>query len=309
MPQDFDATEQLLAQVKSMPHTPTEKDAILSRVAAHCKDILPMSSWQFCFGDLSTCEGGDPVSIVINSENYGLLYTLSSVSALTPLQAENKTEEKQVEKPQEKAADTGVTTEEAAKKEDDGSVPLIPLPKVETKVPDKVAEAGSSADAHQEALKTLQNKVTESEQSARLALAHSTALYMKTLRKPFSRNKSSDELIAELSKRSADSLRDTLSDLLAELEAGGTLPASNLPRVADPTKSDPDTTAPKEVATKEAAPSVETPEDTKDVKTSEDAPPPKAKLTPIVEFENDEDEEVFSVLGTLFSDLKIKSNR
>jgi hypothetical protein len=304
MPKDFDATETLLNQVKAMPHTPTEKDTILSRIAAHCKDVLPMSNWQFLFGELTNCEAGDPVSIVINNENYGLLYTLSSVSALTPIQPPAET---QVEEPKVVENETPVTpvTETDKKEADDaGTIPVIPVPKqIEATNPTVMGEPAS--DLVRETIQSLQAKATASDKTARLALAHSTALYMKTLRKPFARGKSSEELIEALSVRTADSLRDTLTDLLGEIEAGGTIPTQPLPKVDDPTKSDADTSATKETKSKEAANAVVTPEENTDVKTSEVVTAPMARLTPITEWSNDEEEETFTVLGALYQDLKI----
>lgn len=308
MPDTFEATEAVLVQVKVMPHTPSEKEGIMSRIAAHCKTILPMSSWQFLFGELTLCEEGDPVSIIINAENYGLLYNLSSATVLS---VESKTAEEPKcdpcadTKEADKVDDTKVAAVDAKEDVDDGRIPIVPLPKMDTTPSANPVELGDPAsDIVREAMKNLQVKATESDKTARLALAHSTALYMKMLRKPLSRNKTTEQLIEELKIRSADSLQDTLNDLLQEIEANPTGVTQTLPKVEDPTKTEP--TATKVVKTTEAAPLVETPEAPKaEPKVAEDTPPSKVRLTPLVEMTGDDDEETFTVLGTLFSELKI----
>lgn len=298
MPETFEDTESLIAQVKTKPHTPAEKESILSRVAAHCKDILPMSSWQFLFGELSSCEAGDPVEIVVNAENYGLLYSLSTPASnleLTTKEEEKKETEEVKEEEKKEESDTTDKVEEVEKTTEDG-IPIIPLTKaMDTVKTTEVDMADPATDIVKETIKNLRGQTEAYKNQASLALAHSVALYMKSLRKPFSRGKTSQELIEALSKRSTDSLQDTLNDLLQEIETGGTQ-HQPIPKLEDPT-----------LALKtEVVSSVETSKEVAETDKVEETP--KARLSPLVELP-DEDEETFTLLGTLYSDLKVVAKK
>lgn len=288
-------------KVKSMPHTPSEKEQILSRIAAHCKDIIPMSKWQELFGELPVCEAGDPISIEINNENYGLLYTLSQVSA----QAESDVDDSK-ESTEDCGCGCGNTEDEDEDKsaevkevESDGGLPVVHLPKEAAKTADLPDTLDPEQNIVRQAITSLQKKASESEATARLALSHSAAIYMKALRKPLSRGKTSEELIELLSQRSTESLKDTINDLLQELEAVGapalqlspTQPIQKLENPAEPTV---DPSASKK---KEAAPSVDTPEES-----------PKARGT-TVDQTDEEEEKTRTTLGILFKNLEVKSKK
>jgi hypothetical protein len=76
LPESLSQVKEVLTQVEAIPHTPAEKEKILSRVASHCKEYIDPASWQELFGSLTTCELGEPVAIEVNEENYGLVYSV-----------------------------------------------------------------------------------------------------------------------------------------------------------------------------------------------------------------------------------------
>ena len=76
LPTTLEQAKEVLSQIEAVPHTPSEKGTILSRVASHCKGHLDPASWQEMFGTLPACESGEPVSIEVNEENYGLVYSV-----------------------------------------------------------------------------------------------------------------------------------------------------------------------------------------------------------------------------------------
>lgn len=312
LPNNHDETEVLLDKIKSMPHTPSEKEGILSRVAAHCKDILPMSSWQHFFGELTSCESGDPIVLTINSENYGMLYTLSSVVA-KPVEVENNTTK--VEETEKKEEDANKDSADTKESETESGLPIIPQKRTEESSDiATTTESDPASDIVRETIKSLQAKLSETEGTAKYALAHSCAIYMKALKKPLSRDKTSQELIETLSKRSTSSLRDTLDDLLSELDASGVLltktgETPSVPKLTDPTdaksvvgKIPASSTGSEAVITDEAA--LEEMKKSTLEKTAESMG--KGKFSALFTNEGEEDEEEFTVLGSMFGDLKVR---
>jgi hypothetical protein len=300
MPADYDTAEAIIEQIKRIPHTPSEREAILSRVAAHCKDVLTAAEWQTLFWDLTTCEAGEPVEIVITAENYGFLYVIAQGSPAQASQIDKTDEAETKEAPEtstktsEEKVEETAQTDEVDNTTEDG-VAVVSLPKAEEKAP----AALTTADAIlTEQLKTLQARLAEADQRSRLALAHSCAIYMKTLRHPLSRGKSAEQLIELLTKRSAESLTDTLSDLLLQIEANKSATPTALPKVEDPTQT---STPPN--PTTEAS----TPGETSEV-THNEAEKPNEQ-TGFVELTEDEQEETVDILGTLFENIRRKPKK
>jgi hypothetical protein len=77
-----------------------------------------------------------------------------------------------------------------------------------------------------------------SQQKLAEALAHSVALYLRALRKPQARDKSLVELTQTLSTRTAESLQDTLDDLLLEMESNPLPDIARLPQLESPVDMD-----------------------------------------------------------------------
>jgi hypothetical protein len=299
MPADYDTAEALIEQIKRIPHTPSEREAILSRVAAHCKDVLTAAEWQTLFWDLTTCEAGEPVEIVITAENYGFLYVVAQGSVAQASQIDKTGEADTKETPEtaaqtsdEKVAETAQT--DVVENTTEDGVAVVSLPKHEEK---SAATLSVTDTILTEQLKTLQERLAVADQQTRLALSHSCAIYMKTLRKPLSRGKTSEQLIELLAKRSAESLTDTLNDLLLEMEANKGATAQGLPKIEDPTQTS-STPNPTEAST---------PGETAEVVPNEVEKP--TEQTAFVELTEDEQEETVDILGTLFERIRRKPKK
>lgn len=334
LPATAEALNTLLGQIEKMPHTPKEKAAILSRVAAHCRSFLDAAEWQSHFGELTECEAGDPVQIPITAENYGLLYTVRELAEETPDAEsvdEDPTPETKEEAPEKitqlqpthesqipsilqllnevrseiqslkaEKADVKETVEKVADALKDDAAKTeekVEEPKAEEKTDEKATEPQKV----EVELDTVQAQLlTRREGQLKSALAHAVALYMQCLRKPQARGRSQSELVKFLSSRTIESLYDALADYQSEWDAAGKPQAPRYPVLENPTEVSDEGPNPgrkasaEETAKLDAAPAEE--------------PVPPGRISAVEELSDDEEEIIqvrTALLSEMFSGLRL----
>lgn len=252
LPQTGEELTAVLSQVHEVAHTPSERDAILGRIAAHSRSFLETAEWQTQFGELTNCEEGDPIEIAVTAENYALLWAAMGMASQTQTEEKltgSQSEDEPVVETEAAAKETETPGETDADAETAEQVLVPPAPAevdetavkaAVTAVEVKVAKDLAGLDFEKQ-IERLREAVTDATEQAAVqtqrashALAHSCAILMKMLRKPAARGRTLQVLAKELSSRSTDSLNDKLSDLCAEYDEGGPAVA-NLPRLEDPT--------------------------------------------------------------------------
>lgn len=282
-PTDAEALAQVERQIAAMPHTEAERTQIQGRIAIACQGWMEASAWQQAFGALEGAAAGEPVVIPVGSDNYALLYAASELEAPapaapastapigflgepetlptepteTPTATETETPTEAAVPPTETPTET--ETEPGA---DPGTDPASTEAEVaETATDPATTEAEVTPELEEAAVNPEAPKVKALETIAREALAHTVALYMRSLRKVAARGKSQLELVQSLSQRTIESLNDSMNDLALEWDHCETAEVTRLPILTDPTA--PETAGPVEgrpaTAAEEAAAAITAP--------------------------------------------------
>ncbi len=245
LPATAEALGTLLATLEKVPHTPEETQAVKALLAREAKQFLPEADYTQVFGDLEPApEAEGAVTIALTAENYGLVYPAVQFAAesLGVSEPEDRQEAARTRlaelidcrlKQQVEAAVTEVKDAVAAL-----ATRIETLTPQVTLTPEQIESLGQSLKPEaplQEQLQALEARLAASQTQVKEALVELVSHYMIQLRKPLSRGKSREELQSTLGERTLPSLQDTLQDLYAEYDAGGTS-GKELPLLDDPTQ-------------------------------------------------------------------------
>jgi hypothetical protein len=269
LPENSTELTTVLSHIEAMPHTAEERTDILRVVAAHVsanfskKDATEAFAGGLVeFKDEQFESELEAVEIALDEHNYALVYSAvqyapgstGPVSMLAPKAAEETGDTDIVESTEEVTAEAETEATEDTQESGDASETTTSTESQEDPLAAQVdalrVEFAAKLDAILEtakpkdpevletetpALSETERKLAEAETSVKKAVASSVALYMKTLKKPQARDKSTEALITELMAKSLDVLQDRLETLTAEAAAGPIATPDQLPTVSDPT--------------------------------------------------------------------------
>jgi hypothetical protein len=294
LPTSEEELQAVLAQVGQMPHTPEEKAQIVGRIAKAAEGFLDDAAWLTLFGEQPTEASETPVTIEINGDNYALLYRAAELAPEADAPAAAPAESAPAETVPVETAEAAAA-ETAAAETAETAPAAAETTATETEAPADAAETAEAAPAAVEAAVPAApiveaGRIKTLETIAREALAHTVALYQRSLRKPQARDRSQSELVAQLQQRTLESLQDAVADLAAEWEAAPDAVIPRLPVIADPTL--PDQAAAEQDRVPEAA--------------EISVPAERARLSEVAELPLEEDEAEtiqISFLSELFPEL------
>lgn len=217
-------TQEMGALIEDSQFPEIVKEGMRTRLAFLCKEfeaIRPKSveaAYQGLVGAVR------PYEVELNAETYPILYSV--IEALSALHLEEeKTMSEEIDiKPEDTQAPPAEVLEST-------STEIVETPVQEGS--NDLVEARAELVSLQAEKEALTNAVSEARGLAHLRLAEMAALLAHTLRKPVAREKELAAVATELSKRSEESLKDTVSDLLAEYTGSDYVP-TNIPRVVNP---------------------------------------------------------------------------
>ena len=208
------------------------KDKLYIRLARFCKDnkVDVPDGLEESYQHMETSkkdESTQPVYIPLDSSTYPLLYTLIDAIGQNAMEVSMENTEKTAE---ETVVETAVVEETTTTTEKtDESAPVV----TETTITE-VTQLKETIDQLNEQIDVLNEKCIGLLEESHLRLASEVAILSNILRRPVARNKSLEDVARDLSKRTTQSLEDTLSDLLLEFDGSAPVNIESVEKIESP---------------------------------------------------------------------------